>query len=508
MCSQRTEKNFVGINKKNKCVYPKNTNLSNINEKEFISELEPFIHSYMQKSTKKHSPVKWKKPNENGGFDTINLHSSKFDAWHQLHRKIRESIKNRPSNINRYNNLFNSKAIERTIARGAFLMSKNRSPIFNYGLLNSDDTYRIHVKDELYGFGAFILMEYNTLLNINENLSRQIKSLGKEIAYRYGFKEENLDLKKDKRKLISMIEKILKKIQPKTTDIRELENSIKKVIFGKDVSVGIDNFQLAWEELLSGAMKKVYSDKKVFVEEDMCNYSTDHKTFVDNIYPDLLLINKDKDKDFIQIIDAKYKDFSELSQDDWVKQIIYVHNFLNPEINKPKLEVDTNLYFIYPYYEGCSNQIEKIPFIDKISFEQIEIEKLQFSDKFICKKIVRTKLPFSDEFTCNKIAVDYMELLRIYNHSSKSKIFDFLNEPNTNKVKPDVKFKPWIPKLCINDKSKICTVDDGKYKKYHQFIYSLYNRDVTDKFFKTKKLLNEDNAKKDNKPYYKFTKLD
>ena len=243
--------NFVG-REKEKYFLPKNFDNESSNE-EFEKEFEIFVNKFIQELQKKNnrynfSPQIVKKANEDGYIDEeMTIHSSKLEAWNRLEKNLRKTIINKPSAMHRYTDIFKSKSIERTISRGTFLLASNNSPIFNQGLLNIDETYRVHYKDELYKFASFILDLYKEKLSIEQDMKSIFKSLSKDFQNEYGFKGIDLNDKKTKNRLISTLENIEKHIELLTADIKELISSVKNLIFGKDTIVGIDNFHLAWE---------------------------------------------------------------------------------------------------------------------------------------------------------------------------------------------------------------------------------------------------------------------
>ena len=188
-------KSFVG-RKSTEYFLPRNFNNNDeTKNKEFEKEFEIFVNKFIQELQKKNnrynfSPQIVKKANEDGEFDeNMTIHSSKLEAWSRLERKLRKTIINKPSAMHRYTDIFKSKSIERTISRGTFLLASNNSPIFNQGLLNIDETYRVHYKDELYKFASFILDLYKEKLSIKQDMKSIFKSLSKDFQNEYGFKD-------------------------------------------------------------------------------------------------------------------------------------------------------------------------------------------------------------------------------------------------------------------------------------------------------------------------------
>ncbi|MCT7464578.1 hypothetical protein N5S72_08965 [Aliarcobacter cryaerophilus] len=299
---------FVG-RKSTEYFLPKNFNNNDeTKNKEFEKEFEIFVNKFIQelqkKNANKFSTQIVKKANEDGNFDEMVIHTSKVEAWNRLENNLRKTIINKPSNMNRYTDIFNSRSIERTISRGTFLLASNYSPIFNQGLLNSDETYRVHYKDELYKFASFILDFYKNILNINQDIKSIFKSLSKDFQKEYGLKDINLKDEKTRNRLISILENIEKHIELLTADIKELISSVKNLIFGKDTIVGIDNFHLAWEYLFTSCMKKIHGEDNVFDENEISIEKND----VDKIQikPDTIII-KTKEKEPSTIIPQNVK---------------------------------------------------------------------------------------------------------------------------------------------------------------------------------------------------------
>ncbi len=478
------DKNFLGLDTNGKVTLPKNFTLPNTDDekqtlaKVFMSEFEKFVHTYMASTKNEHTPVTIKKPNEDGEFDEVILHSSKFEAWYRLEKDLKKSIKNKASKIYKYTDVFNSKSIEKTISRGTFLLSSNNSPIFNQGLLNSDEEYRVHVKDELYEFGSFILELYGERLAIQDNIQSIFKSLSKDCQNKYGF-NINLELNeiKNQNKLLTVLDAIINRIQPITEYIKELENSIKNMIFGRDSTVGIDNFQWAWEELFIGAFKRYYGDGSLFNEDEV---SLDFRNLGDReiIKPDAILIRNQNEKHIMHIFDLKYKKNNYLTVDnldssgkceDWIKQIIYIENFLNPEINcfENNVQVDDQIYFIVT---GMENTVQEFRRYNHNIF---------------------------------LIELDVIELLKIYNnsisenslpHNETIKILDELIV-NVKGLYPHKRYKPYIPECCYSDHNLQTSSYSGysdngnRYLSYKKHLFESDNHmHFTDNFFATKTL--------------------
>lgn len=462
--------NFVG-RKKEKYFLPKNFGNESSNE-EFEKEFEIFINKFiqeLQKKTYNFSPQIVKKANEDGDFDEeMTIHSSKLEAWNRLERKLRKTIINKPSAMHRYTDIFNSKSIERTISRGTFLLASNNSPIFNQGLLNIDETYRVHYKDELYKFASFILDLYKEKLSIKQDMKSIFKSLSKDFQNEYGFKGIDLNDKKTKNRLISTLENIEKHIELLTADIKELISSVKNLIFGKDTIVGIDNFQLAWEYLFTSCMKKIYGEDFVF-DEDEISIKETHGDKI-QIKPDTIIIKKgNNEPSTLHIFDAKYKEVNK-QDGDWIKQIIYINNFLNTEINplKNNLLVDSNIYLIYP---GSPND------------SKIEEFRVYNHNLYLIK-------------------LDILELLKIFNngykeaekYETKITIDNLLvKESKKHCLYPNIRYKPWIPNNCYND-NKLSSAGyeiPNRYSKYKEYIFgdkecTEENTNLTCYYFATK----------------------
>src|SRR5574344_1417838 len=200
---------FVG-RKSTEYFLPRNFNNNDeTKNKEFEKEFEIFVNKFIQelqkKNANKFSTQIVKKANEYGVVDEkMAIHSSKLEAWSRLERKLRKTIINKPSAMHRYTDIFKSKSIERTISRGTFLLASNNSPIFNQGLLNIDETYRVHYKDELYKFASFILDLYKEKLSIKQDMKSIFKSLSKDFQNEYGLKDINLKDEKTRNRLISI----------------------------------------------------------------------------------------------------------------------------------------------------------------------------------------------------------------------------------------------------------------------------------------------------------------
>jgi hypothetical protein len=446
--------------------------------KEFKLEFEKFVHTFMSKQSKQKSPIVIKKPNEAGSFDETILHSDKYEIWYRLENMLKVSIKNKSSRIHRYTDVFNSKSIERTISRGTFLLSQNNSPVFNQGLLTPDTAYRVHAKDELYKLGSFILDQYGTTLAIKENIPSIFKLLSNEFKKQYGFKQ-GIDYynKNDQNKLILILENTIKKIQPISEDIKELINSIKNMIFGKDAFVTIDNFHLAWEDLVAGALENAYPNAQVFTEKDMCIYKDNGYCYNYGIYPDIVMI----ENGILNIFDPKYKNSDSESRGDWIKQFLYVNQFLIPAFNpiENNLKVNTSLIHIYPTDE--SSYME----------DSIELD--------LNKGIASNR---------KKIFLNVFDLLKSYNNKEESSTFDILFKENCLNFSNNRNDKLWIPSCCYLDNSNKMrgTFDnkDGKYWKY--FDEYLVKNDYIEnssplKYFKIKKI------KKDNNGKYTFIAL-
>ena len=463
--------NFVG-RKKEKYFLPKNFGNESSNE-EFEKEFEIFINKFiqeLQKKTYNFSPQIVKKANEDGDFDEeMTIHSSKLEAWNRLERKLRKTIINKPSAMHRYTDIFNSKSIERTISRGTFLLASNNSPIFNQGLLNIDETYRVHYKDELYKFASFILDLYKEKLSIKQDMKSIFKSLSKDFQNEYGFKGIDLNDKKTKNRLISTLENIEKHIELLTADIKELISSVKNLIFGKDTIVGIDNFQLAWEYLFTSCMKKIYGEDFVFDEDEISIKKTDGDKI--QIKPDTIIIKtKENEPSTLHIFDPKYKkldineditDYLLRNKEDWLKQIIYTNNFLNPEINPKEidLQVDTNIYLIYP---GQSNS------------------------KIVCR-IYGNNIYL--------IMLNILDLLKVYNDSevNTEQLNDICNNNPALKI-PEEYNKPFILSCCIDDESILLTSSyNNQPRNRYNYFFNCNKVGCThtldSKYFCTKKIV-------------------
>ncbi len=462
-------------------ILPKNhSSFLNGNDKkklfEFKLEFEKFVHTYMASSKKDHSPIAIKNPNEDGGFDETILHSSKFEAWHRLDKTLKKSIKNKPSKIHKYTDVFNSKSIEKTIFRGTFLLSSNNSPIFNQGLLNPDEAYRVHAKDELYKFGAFILDLYGTKLSIaQDNIQNIFRSLSKEFQNQYGL---NLKIdfyeRNNQNKLISILENIIIKNQPITEDIKELENTIKNMIFGKDSIVAIDNFQHAWEELIAGALENIYTEAKVFREDEIGLYSDNGSSRNDGLYPDIVML---KDN-IIHIFDPKYKEVESETKQDWIKQYLYVNHFLVPKFNQinNNLKVNTSLIHIYPI-----DQENKITIANSNEFNS-----LKNGITSIGKKII----------------LNFFELLKAYNKVEVSVNLSILFEDNHLEYPNNKNNSLFIPSCCYKDNGSMYgTEKDCSINKYCKYFYDfLINKDYDN--------TNQDNENSSkNSTYFKTKKL-
>lgn len=484
--------NFVG-RKKEKYFLPKNFDNESSNE-EFEKEFEIFINKFIQELQNKNktyncfSPQIVKKAHEDGDLDEeMTIHSSKLEAWSRLERKLRKTIINKPSAMHRYTDIFKSKSIERTISRGTFLLALNNSPIFNQGLLNIDETYRVHYKDELYKFASFILDLYKEKLSIKQDMKSIFKSLSKDFQNEYGFKGIDLNDKKTKNRLISTLENIEKHIELLTSDIKELISSVKNLIFGKDTIVGIDNFQLAWEYLFTSCMKKIHGEDFVFDENEISipeteNYrnnnvgnNTNNKVM---IKPDTIIIDKETvdGKSTLHIYDCKYKKFPIVTDNldkDWIKQSIYIDNFLSTEINplQNNLLVDSNIYLIYPGSEiSCYKKREYNYYIYLIK-------------------------------------LDILELLKIYNgvidkslEDLKSKFLKDLciNENKNNCFYPHIRNKPYVPKNCFDGNNILPSSfnntnnnSDNRYSRYKEYLFgdkecTEENTNLTCYYFATK----------------------
>lgn len=480
-----TNDNFVGLKRvENKYIYylPKNFTSTNTSNLEFEKEFEKFINIYIQKQNIKTSPTKVKKSNEDGTFDETNIHSSKLNAWYKLEKDLKKSLKNASSKMYKYTDIFNSKSIERTISRGTFLVSLNSSPIFNQGLLNSDESYKIHYKDELHKLGSFVLVFYKNILNINDEILSIFKSLSDEFKTIYGFNDFKLEYIKTANRLISSLENIINHIEPKTLDILELEKSIRNVILGKDVLVGIDDFQMAWEEIFITFMKKVFGEKFVF-DGTQVSIPSDNEGKI-AIIPDVIFVNEhnlklnkslnlDKTQEVksLHIFDLKYKNFEKnINVEDWIKQILYIENFLNPHINplSNKILVDQNIYLIYPDSKNDS-------------------------------KILKVH-----NYNLHLISLDILELLKIYNSKiveKNSYTIDIIESliANTNCFYPNIKFKPFLPNLCFEQSNnlKLLTSSfynnpNNRYRKYYEYLmnYDLFESsyEFSEKYFSTKKI--------------------
>ncbi len=472
-------KSFVG-RKSTEYFLPRNFNNNDeTKNKEFEKEFEIFVNKFIQelqeKNANKFSTQIVKKANEDGGFDEMVIHSSKLEAWNRLEKNLRKTIINKPSAMHRYTDIFNSKSIERTISRGTFLLALNNSPIFNQGLLNIDETYRVHYKDELYKFASFILDLYKEKLSIKQDMKSIFKSLSKDFQNEYGFKDIDLNDKKTKNRLISTLENIEKHIELLTADIKELISSVKNLIFGKDTIVGIDNFHLAWEYLFTSCMKKIYGEDCVF-DEDEISIKKTHGDKI-QIKPDTIIIKtKENEPSTLHIFDPKYKkldineditDYLLRNKEDWLKQIIYTNNFLNPEINPKEinLQVDTNIYLIYP---GQSNY------------------------KRVCR-IYGNNIYL--------IMLNILDLLKVYNDSEvnpQTGLNEICNNNPALRI-PEQTNKPFILSCCIDDKSKLLTSSyNNEPKNRYNYFFNCNKvgctHTLTKKYFCTKKIV-KDNGK-------------
>ena len=94
---------------------------------------------------------------------------------------------------------------------------------------NSHKTYRIHIHDDLYKFASFILNYYSEEVGINKKILSIFKSLSREFEREFGFIQK-MDLSSIQTKdiLISTLDNIITKIQPTTSEIKELILSTKK----------------------------------------------------------------------------------------------------------------------------------------------------------------------------------------------------------------------------------------------------------------------------------------
>ena len=262
---------FVG-RKSTEYFLPRNFNNNDeTKNKEFEKEFEIFVNKFIQELQKKNktynfSPQIVKKAYEDGEFDEkMTIHSSKLEAWSRLEKNLRKTIINKPSNMNRYTDIFNSKSIERTISRGTFLLASNYSPIFNQGLLNSDETYRVHYKDELYKFASFILDLYKEKLSIKQDMKSIFKSLSKDFQNEYGFKGIDLnDKKKDFKFLKSTLSNIGVSIPTLYKQYSEIaiDDGVKFLGFNVDNSFGdcIDGFILVEVAKIKDSARQRYME--------------------------------------------------------------------------------------------------------------------------------------------------------------------------------------------------------------------------------------------------------
>lgn len=470
---------FVG-RKSTEYFLPRNFNNNDeTKNKEFEKEFEIFVNKFIQelqkKNANKFSTQIVKKANEDGNFDEMAIHTSKLEAWNRLEKNLRKTIINKPSNMNRYTDIFNSKSIERTISRGTFLLASNYSPIFNQGLLNSDETYRVHYKDELYKFASFILDFYKNKLNINQDIKSIFKSLSKDFENEYGLKDINLKDEKTRNRLISILENIEKHIELLTADIKELISSVKNLIFGKDTIVGINNFHLAWEYLFTSCMKKIHGEDFVFDEDEISIEKTDGDKI--QIKPDTIIIKtKENEPSTLHIFDPKYKeldiqqditDYLLKNKEDWLKQIIYTNNFLNPEINPKEinLQVDTNIYLIYPGQSNSTNSF-----------------RIYGNNGYL-------------------IMLNILDLLKVYNDSevNTEQLNDICNNNPALRI-PEQTNKPFILSCCIDDRSKLLLTSsyNNEPKNRYNYFFNCNKVGCThtldSKYFCTKKIV-KDNGK-------------
>ncbi|MCG3689257.1 hypothetical protein [Aliarcobacter butzleri] len=483
------QNNFVGLKNK-KIILPRNFVIENLdyNQKKDIAEnfmkyFEKFVHILMSKENNNNPlTIIIKKPNEEGEFDEAILHSTKFDAWHKLEKCLRKNILNRKSNILIYNDFFSSKSIERTISKGTFLLASNNSPIFNQGLINSDKTYRIHTYDDLYKFASFILNYYSKELGINKKILSIFKFLSREFEREFGFIQK-MDLSSVQTKdiLITTLDSIITKIQPTTSEIKELILSTKRMILGLDIHVGIDNFEIVWEELFTKTSKDYYG-KNNFFDEQQISFSENSNPLRTIIRPDAILLKKTSlDNQYsLHVFDTKYKkhDFLTLSNaldagkcEDWIKQMIYVDNYLSPEINElnNNILVDTNLYLIIPS--------------QKSHFSYFKIYSYYI---FI-------------------IELNLIELMKIYNKEitndfEKNKTFQILDNitEQSKLIYPNNRYKPWIPTNCLeNGKVKTASTYNNvnnRYYSYKEYLFQTHQHTSENlkykEYFATKKIIN------------------
>lgn len=499
--------NFVGLEKDKKYFLPKNFLSTEILEgsenvdleikkklEDFEKQFEIFVNKFILEN-KKISRVKVSKSDEDGKLNEMICHSSKLEAWNLLEKNLKKAIINKSTNMNKYSDIFNSKSIEKTISRGTFILASNNSPIFNQGLLNIDKTYRIHYKDKLYKFASFILEFYKIKFGIKTDIKPIIKSMSEEFKNEYGFKHLPKDEKLLLKSLISILENIENHIELLTIDIKELLNNIKKLILGKEITVGINNFELAWEYLFNSCMKKIFGENLVFDEEEISipeteNYrnnnvgnNTNNKVM---IKPDTIIIDKETvdGKSTLHIYDCKYKKFPTQTSNfdkDWIKQSIYIDNFLSTEINSltNNLLVDSNIYLIYPG-------------------SQIRCDK---------KRVYNYNLYL--------IQLDILELLKIYNGTINTSLEDLkskflkdlcINENKNNCFYPHIRNKPYVPNNCFNGAiiitSSFNNNSDNRYSRYKEYLFGVKIDDTTErvfieglseKIFSTKRITKEEN---------------
>lgn len=495
--------NFVGLKKNKEYCLPKNFQ-SEKQREDFEKQFEIFVNKFILEK-KGISTVKVSKSDEDGKLNEMIFHSSKLEVWNLLEKNLKKAIINKSTNMNKYSDIFNSKSIEKTISRGTFLLASNNSPIFNQGLLNIDKTYRIHYKDKLYKFASFILEFYKIKFGIKTDIKPIIKSMSEEFKNEYGFKHLPKDEKLLLKSLISILDNIENHIELLTIDIKELLNNIKKLILGKEITVGINNFELAWEYLFNSCMKKIFGENLVFDEKEISipepeNYrnnnvgnNTNNKVM---IKPDTIIIDKETvdGKSTLHIYDCKYKKFPIVTDNldkDWIKQSIYIDNFLSTEINplQNNLLVDSNIYLIYP------------------------------GDKYNCneKRVYNHNIYF--------IKLDILELLKIYNGAIKDTSLEDLkskflkdlciNENKNNCFYPHIRNKPYVPKNCFDGNNILPSSfnntnnnSDNRYSRYKEYLFGVKIDDTTErvfieglseKIFSTKSIM-----KKENKEEFEF----
>ena len=180
-------------------------------------------------------------------------------------------------------------------------------------------------------------------------------------------------------------------------------------------------------------MKKIYGEDFVFDENEISIERTDGNKI--QIKPDTIIIKtKENEPSTLHIFDPKYKeldiqqditDYLLKNKEDWLKQIIYTNNFLNPEINPKEinLQVDTNIYLIYP---GQSNA------------------------KRVCR-IYRNNIYL--------IMLNILDLLKVYNDSEVNPQTGLNEICNNNPVlrRPEETNKPFIFSCCIDDSNNLLT---------------------------------------------------